>query len=558
MTLTLRQLIEMTAGQVNVPAYQRRYVWGRPEPGRKDPAAYLTECLLSAQADGESLFLQGLALAKKPKDNDKGSVAYELVDGQQRLVYLHILLKYLGYQGQNIEINYDCRPLAQIWMDQKELPDSKELREEPSEDVYYFKKTIRTLRELLPNKNEINADWVLDNVYFLCMILDDASFAIGAYKMLNGSKQPMMPADIIKADIMRMASDPEQPNASDWELTALRARYADEWEAWARWWNEAPVREYYSGLSTTPMDLLLRLALRESDEDLAEPLCYEEFRRYIDRQDTKPYHAAKHFYYRLRKIQAHFEAAFADPATYNRIRAIILLQEQKEAYSFLYSYFVDLSMNADMLQEVYKLSFLGMDFSEIQRGDSPLAKFDDLLASMSMADVYHSEAKKDLFNLLLRLNIDEDIKLGRKFDFSIWNNRSLEHIYSKSKVWHRGPRGEVLDGNDNPIRMPLPKIMADPTYLSREDIVNHDGVQLSEHCIGNLVLLYGNNNASFGNAMFDEKKMMFLTPGDLGVFKSRNLLHSVCVFAGNNWTAQSIIDNYNLTLKNLKRYYGYK
>lgn len=558
MTLTLRQLIEMTAGQVNVPAYQRRYVWGRPEPGRKDPAAYLTECLFRAQADGESLFLQGLALAKKPKDNDKGGVAYELVDGQQRLVYLHILLKYLGYQGQNIEINYDCRPLAQIWMDQKELPDSKELREEPSEDVYYFKKTIRTLCELLPNKNEIKADWVLDNVYFLCMILDDASFAIGAYKMLNGSKQPMMPADIIKADIMRMASDPEQPNASDWELTALRARYADEWEAWARWWNEAPVREYYSGLSTTPMDLLLRLALRESDEDLAEPLCYEEFRRYIDRQDTKPYHAAKHFYYRLRKIQAHFEAAFADPATYNRIRAIILLQEQKEAYSFLYSYFVDLSMNADMLQEVYKLSFLGMDFSEIQRGDSPLAKFDDLLASMSMADVYHSEAKKDLFNLLLRLNIDEDIKLGRKFDFSIWNNRSLEHIYSKSKVWHRGPRGEVLDGNDNPIRMPLPKIMADPTYLSREDIVNHDGVQLSEHCIGNLVLLYGNNNASFGNAMFDEKKMMFLTPGDLGVFKSRNLLHSVCVFAGNNWTAQSIIDNYNLTLKNLKRYYGYK
>ncbi len=551
MTLTLRQLIEMTAGKVRIPTYQRRYVWGKPEPDKEDAAVNLTRCLIQAQENGDSLFLQGIALAKNG-DN------YQLVDGQQRLVYLHILLKYLGYKGENITLTYDCRPLAQIWIDQKGLPSAKELAEEPCEDVYYFKKTVRTLESMLPDPQQLSIDWVLDRVYFLCVILEDSSFAIGAYKMLNGSKLPMMPADIIKADIMRMASDPQQPNASDWELTALRARYADEWEAWARWWNEDAVKEYYSGLSTTPMDLLLRLALRDSDEDIAQPLCYEEFRRYIDRQDTKPYHAAKHFYYKVRKIQAHFEAAFNDPATFNRIRAILLLQNQKEAYSFLYAYFVDLSMNDDMLQEVYKLSFLGMDFSEIQRGDSPLAKFDDLLASLSMADVYHSEAKKDLFNLLLRLNIDEDIKLGRKFDFSIWNNRSLEHIYSKSKVWHRGARGEILDGNDNPIRIPLPKIMADPNYLSREDIVNHDGVQLSEHCIGNLVLLYGNNNAAFGNAMFDEKKIMFLTPGDLGVFKSRNLLHSVCVFAGNAWTAQSIIDNYNLTLKNLKRYYGYK
>lgn len=551
MTLTLRQLIEMTGGAVHIPAYQRRYVWGKPELGKRDAVAYLTECLLRDQERDSNLFLQGLAFARR----DDG---LELVDGQQRLVYLHILLKYLGYTGQNLNFIYDCRQLAQIWIDEPALPDAKELPQEPCEDVYYFKKTIRTLCEMLPDPSRLNIDFVLDNVYFLCIFLDNGNFSIGAYKMLNGAKAPMLPADIIKADIMRMASDPEQPNASDWELTSLRARYADEWEAWARWWNEEPVRIYYAGLSTTPMDLLLRLALRQADDDIAEPLCYEEFRSYINHQGTKPYHAAKHFYYRLRKIQAHFEAAFDNPASYNRIRAILLLQTRPEAYSFLYSYFVDLSIDEDMLHEVYKLSFLGMDFSEIKRGDSPLAKFDDLLASLSMADVYHSEAKRDLFNLLLRLNIDEDIKLGRKFDFSIWNNRSLEHIYSKSKVWHRGPRGEVLDGNDNPIRLPLPKIMADPTYLSREDIVNHDGVQLSEHCIGNLVLLYGQNNAIFGNAGFEEKKMLFLTPGDLGVFKSRNLLHSVCVFAGNTWTAQSIIDNYNLTLKNLKRYYGYK
>ena len=42
---------------------------------------------------------------------------------------------------------------------------------------------------------------------------------------------------------------------------------------------------------------------------------------------------------------------------------------------------------------------------------------------------------------LLRCNILEDCSQnehkGRKFDFTIWNQRSLEHIYPKSKVGHK-------------------------------------------------------------------------------------------------------------------------
>lgn len=116
----------------------------------------------------------------------------------------------------------------------------------------------------------------------------------------------------------------------------------------------------------------------------------------------------------------------------------------------------------------------------------------------------------------------------------------------------------MRDGNDNLLRIPPKKIASDRQYMQRDIITNHDGTSLSEHCIGNLVLLYGDNNASFGNANFEQKKLMFLTPGDQTVFQSRNLLHSVCVFARNTWDHKSIVDNYNQIIKNLKIYYGYK
>lgn len=61
------------------------------------------------------------------------------------------------------------------------------------------------------------------------------------------------------------------------------------------------------------------------------------------------------------------------------------------------------------------------------------------------------------------MNVEMDNQLQRKFDFSIWNNRSLEHIYPKSK------KGEIEWSES-----------------------------ASVHSIGNLVLLYGKDNSSFG------------------------------------------------------------
>ncbi len=543
--MTLRQLLQTASGKFCIPAYQRRYVWGTEEDYAHNRVASLTRELIAASADGKDVFLQGISLLERED-------GCEVVDGQQRLTYLWLLLRHLGAPANLLKITYDCRPKAEAWIKDNNASDD-------CQDIRCFKHTMHVLQTLLPHSdNKLTADFVLDHVDVLCMMLPNGDFVVGTYKILNDTKAPMHAEDVIKGALLTMAANPDQPHASESSLARMRMRYTDEWESWVRWWNSDTVRDFFDGFTDVPMGLILRLTLRDENADMDAPLDFSEFKAAISQRAGEPWHAAKQFMYELRRTQHHFMRMLENAEQYNRVRAILLLQSRQEAYKFLHAAVVSLKVDAEQLVKIYKLSFLGMDYTEIEQGATGDAKFEDMLASLSMADVYHSEAKRDLFNLLLRLNIDEDIKLGRKFDFSIWYNRSLEHIYSKSKVWHRGRGGEILDGNDNPLRMPLSRIRDDKTFLCRDDIVNHDGVHLTEHCIGNLVLLYGQNNAAFGNAGFDEKKMMFLAPGDMGVFRSRNLLHSVCVFAGDKWSAQSIIENYNLTLKNLKIYYGYK
>ncbi len=544
----IRELAENHPDGFRIAAYQRHYVWGQYRDGDKDSAAYLTQCLIESCKAGETYFLQGIT-------EHEGY----LVDGQQRITYLKLLLHALG-SPLTVPLKFDNRPEAGKWLN--DIPgDISESLEEESQDIYYYKRTLHTIKSLVEDsgiEKDTLLSHILDKTELLLITLGKDTDARVIYNMMNGAKGPMQPSDIIKADLMRMAADGRQPNIYGRNLDTLRWRYAGEWESWVRWWNRPDVASYYSRCTETGISLPLRLCIRREEDNLSRPLSYEEFRLHIINCNTESYHSAKHFFLRLRRVQLRFEEALESAVTYNRIRAILLLQQEEQMYRFLHRYFVDAAIDEQELERYYKLSFLGMTFDQISRHDSPAEYFDDILASLSMADVYHTEAKRDAFNLLLRLNIDEDIKLGRKFDFNVWNKRSLEHIFSKSKVWHLDDSGHVLDGNDKDLHTSVRAIMKDPTFMPRERIVNLDGTQLSEHCIGNLVLLYGENNARFGNANFDNKKMMFLAPGDMTVFKSRNLLHSVCIFACNTWDHHSIVDNYNLTLKNMKIYYGYK
>ena len=196
------------------------------------------------------------------------------------------------------------------------------------------------------------------------------------------------------------------------------------------------------------------------------------------------------------------------------------------------------------------------------------------------SDNLYNDNPETAFRLLLRLNIDEDNRQeegkGRMFDFSIWDRndsrgRSLEHIYPKSKVIHidyDDEGNEILkDGNN----VTLDQSNINNEYIKRENCYHMDGsskIIASEHSIGNLVLLYKDENSSFNNIPFETKKSLFfkLPQYDINgkvkdkqvkeIFKSRHLLHTIFKFANSQWNGEDIAKNKSQILKEFKEYYG--
>jgi hypothetical protein len=170
-------------------------------------------------------------------------------------------------------------------------------------------------------------------------------------------------------------------------------------------------------------------------------------------------------------------------------------------------------------------------------------KLNTLISILNEDDVYNDNEKYKMASLqLLRLNIEEDNKLKRKFDFSICNNRSLEHIHPKSKIY------KVVDGknirNDGDS-----ECSPDNTYINSTDFP--EGI--SEHCIGNLVLLDKDDNSSFKDKTFEEKKQNYFDIEKMK--KSRLLLHTISVFSKSKWEIDEIKENKEGFINNLKNIY---
>ena len=193
-----------------------------------------------------------------------------------------------------------------------------------------------------------------------------------------------------------------------------------------------------------------------------------------------------------------------------------------------------------------------------------IQKYENLYEQLESNDLYNENAEA-AFRLLLRLNIDEDNAQedgkGRKFDFSIWDRndsrgRSLEHIYPKSKVLHKEESNgvEVIKKGDG---IDL-KEDIDDTYIWRETCFDGD-IIASEHSIGNLVLLYKDDNSTFNNSSFQKKKNIFFNKDEekhREIFKSRHLLHTIYKFANSTWLGEDIAKNKRQTLEDFRNYYG--
>ena len=290
--------------------------------------------------------------------------------------------------------------------------------------------------------------------------------------------------------------------------------------------------------------LISSYAKKESDETLT----FEGFRN-LFLSHGKPIEA-KRVFDDLRRLQKRFEDAFNTPETRNRVGAILILSDWENRDKFIRHFFVNDHRDPVMLRQYYMAAFIRMTHDEITDKSAEAFEKKYNCAIQSVQDDYlYLNDKTFAFNLLLRLNIDQDIAQGRCFNFDVWSDRSLEHIYPKSKVGHEENR-IWLDGNGKP---------ASGFTLRRdqiETVVDGQKIETTEHGIGNLVLLYKNENSKFNDSDFAEKKVLFFSPNSKELVKSRHLLHTICVFAEKEqWDGKAIAENKYQTVRKFEEDY---
>ena len=542
---------------ITIPPYQRGYIWGK---NRKDTSENSVEHILRSIRDSiltpsipKQLFLQGLTVSET-------SDGISVIDGQQRMTFFFLLLTCLQYKN-NMQIRYNVRRdncvggageflRSIIGKSTDELHEmAKEDTNEKFQDLYFFKKTIRTiLAENIPHKR-IND--ILTNIRFLYIVIPDRK-ASTVFTMMNGNKADMSEEEIIKAELLRLVSLSDD-NSEDirWEQNALRSRYAREWDKWLYWWNQNKVREFYRTEGHTMGWLLRTYFVRRAQGK--KQFSFENFKETCLLGEN-PELSAKQTFYDLRHLQKSFEDIYNSAyeterkkRLHNIIGAILLLLPKGDRSKFIIDYFAH--ANSFDVCDYYKIIFLesGLSHSQIIKylsnidADEELkTKKIEMLRSLSSDNLYN-EDNSYAFLQLLRRNIEEDTKLGRPFDFKIWKERSLEHIFPKSKVFDSvSNQIEAGEGNNEDM-------------LDRSKF-NGNG---SEHCIGNLVLLYKNENSKFGAKTVEEKKSIYFQVDEEDKpFRSRHLLHSMSVFAKSSWGIREIQENKESILNEIKNYYG--
>lgn len=569
---TIREYLYQENKTFVIPNYQRGYKWAVKYTGKDKeemPSAVekLLEDLLKAhenrQESPQPYFIQGITVSEV--DNH-----IVLIDGQQRTTTLYLLFWVLDKSKiSNIKLNYDIREESKKYINNiKEPGFNFESDSNDCQDIYYFKQAIKQIQAKLKEKEKDDKfkqsfyEFILDHVNILYIKIDPDK-ATKTFTMMNGSKATMLPEELVKAEMLRKVSLPETTNkevstsvddnisdlkeiiARDWETNALRSRYAREWDKWLYWWNREDVKEYFG--VKNPMGLLLEYYYRKINDK--KDFNFDNFRNLLsDKKVTKDRFKG------LRDLQKSFEDIYNNPKIYNYLGLSLIDISGEDKFKTI-THFIDKKHKLDDLANFAKWRMVDATFLQITEGKSEEKKEDKAQRAIdALGDtiVYQSDGDQYARKYLLYLNILEDNKLnnrtGRKFDFRIFHNQSLEHIHPKSKAFHKDGE-KYYDGNNELIGDNPPQ---GDEWLNRDMCP----ANISEHSIGNLVLLDKNENSKFSNSTFHDKKNIYF---DLTTdFKSRNLLHTISVFAKNRWCIEEIVENQNDFFTRFEKDYGVK
>lgn len=554
-TISLKEYIGLIGneGAFVIPDYQRGYVWGqKKKDGTSDSVTYLVQTIKEAFPHKE-VFLQGMTV-----HGDDDSYDISLVDGQQRTTFFYLLLKFLGYDGY-LKIRYEIRRQSNLFLEELDLSNIAKNEEEPFQDVFFFKRTLRIFERELNGFNKKDfLSFVLESVKFLFVIIPKEQAKI-VFTMMNGNKAKMTNEELIKAELLRCASL-KHDKIIEAEHLEMRSRLAREWDYWLHWWNEDNVRKFFR---TEDRQLGWLLPLISNNSKLS----FREFRDKILGEQTLK--QAKAVFKKMRLLQKSIEDVYNNSRSYNYLGVILYIRNDAEKrFAFLRWFFALNNENGEThtksdsdLKRYYDWAIIGVNHEDIVANN--VEKYNDCrrsFLSILESNNLFNENYEEAYRWLIRQNIKEDNRFdGRRFIFEIERARSLEHIYPKSKIGHKNDEGKNLDYKD----VELDAKHLNEIKLWREDMKwecpdDHHVYYGTEHCIGNLVLLYKRDNSKFNDADYRQKNQLFFTEMDDLAFKSRHLIHTTMVFSDirwENWNKEQIPRRKHEEIEEFKKEY---
>lgn len=555
-----------------IPSYQRGYRWDEEQVEKllDDLLEFYYAKDRNDATVGEFYCLQPIVVKAIDKDivleelgldypyNDK--VQYiEVVDGQQRLTTVYIFLKYLSVRDPSFfDIEYE-RDAKNGFTRKKFLvtissvqSSEKSIVIPQNADEYYFneafnnvKKWFKTKKDKLKNTNlENNIETVLKEktkVIWYELPKDSMIDCYSVFRNINNGKIPLTDAELVKA--MLLNSKYFSPNSSDKEandkiIRQEQERYARLWDEIQKALNDETLWAFITGNHDfgvhTRIDFLFKIAVMQKQPDYSQYGTLKLFSFYESKLaelsiDEKRKYIASVFE-DIRKIYRTIQDWSENYKIYNFIGYMMTYKETGRTEA-------EKSMNRLKLIVDLLNRYEGETRTNFAENLIVLIKKD--FDRYELDTVNYEENPKEVEKLLMLFNIVELNNIREKFAFLIGKSGwSVEHIKAQhSQIVKPSDRIDYLKKENTRIeksaeleiydsrkqklieiktkisKLIISAAIADDefTRLAEEIDKEVDGFEEDDmHRLGNLALLGKDNNASFNNSPFYEKRKIML------------------------------------------------
>ena len=548
-----------------VPSYQRGYRWTESQIKRLliDLYEFRTEQEKGNTLVGSYYCLQPIVVKRITESEvhnklsaeytiDSNTDYYEIVDGQQRMITVFILLKYLLRRAKPFSIEFERDKEKNNA--RHNLLDSMRLGFDVSSvnpyfaDAYYFLNAFKTIDQwfseysVQEGRSDIESFMetaLCDKTQVIWYELDAGADCYNIFKNINHGKIPLTDAELVKAMLLNSKYYAAGNNVNEKIVKQEQDRYARLWDEIQKSLSDDEMWSFITGGGNidlpTNIDFIIRLIVtKENSDDLGDS-DYKYFsyfeNRLAESSNKKAY--IESVFNSLKTTFRTIQDWYNSYCLHNYI-GLILTYSSKKDVSTRIQIIIDLMTKYELLN---KKQFIEQEL-KASRIKAMFKKFsiDDIeCEGVQKAAINYEDNQKDVEKLLMLFNIEELNELHKKFNFSIDKNGwSIEHIKAQhSEITQADKRKDYLEkekeslttlrdstGDDSlklKINTILPQI--DP-LLGLQEIeesdfkriaelidIEIDGFDVSDmHKLGNLALLSKTDNSSLGNKPFYQKR----------------------------------------------------